>query len=289
MTEHDRAEEQRRIREKRDAEEARRRSLRDARVCASCGKVATDAALALGICPHCGRKLSVVLAQPTLPMPIEPPAPYKAPAPEPEPEPAPAEIDDPNPDPPEPACSPSDSSSTPSSEAPTSKASSSPSPGASSAASSSPRRGSRGRADELPTGDAFLASGYPDYGGPHPALVIDVHPESRRPAPTQVTAAAPRETRAPAERKVTGYAVTKVVMTFHMGAGAFEDLDAGTVVELIEPSARDQKDLDHWERVGRQHVVIRWRGGVALVLGKDIARTDLAAWRAQEDRRKASP
>jgi hypothetical protein len=122
-------------------------------------------------------------------------------------------------------------------------------------------------------------------------MVIDVHAESRRPAPGPELLAEPqgRGERQAAPRRVTGYAVTKVVMTFHMGSGTFEDLAEGTVVELMEPSARDQKDLDHWERANRQHVVVRWRGGIALVLGKDIQRTDALAWRTQEEQRKATP
>jgi len=300
----DRAEEQRRIREKRDAEEARRRSLRDQRLCASCGAAVTDAAMALGLCPRCGKKLSVVLApaQPALPLAIDPPRPYKAP------EPPAAELAEPDeiPDPPEPACpsSSSDSSSppasvsTPSAPAPTSP---SPSSSASTPVSTPAKRGKRAPtageiaiaaavSERFPErGGETLPSGYPDYGGPHPAMVVDVHKETRRPAPT---GAAPEPRAAHAaerERRVTGYAVTKVVMTFHMGGGTFEDLAVGTVIELIDPSPRDQKDLDHWERVGRQHVVVRWRGGIALVLGKDISRTDIAAWRLQEEQRKATP
>jgi len=305
MSDDARAEEQRKIREKRDAEEARRRSLRDQRLCASCGAAVTDAAMALGLCPRCGKNLSVVLApaQPALPLAIDPPRPYKAPDPAPAPEPA-AEPDE-IPDPPEPACpssspAPSSTSALASGTSTASRASPSPSSGAPSPASTPAKRGKRAPtageiaiaaavSERFPErGGETLPSGYPDYGGPHPALVVDVHKETRRPAPTGPEAA-PRAERQVAERRVTGYAVTKVVMTFHMGGGTFEDLAAGTVVELIEPSPRDQKDLDHWERVGRQHVVVRWRGGIALVLGKDISRTDIAAWRLQEEQRKATP
>lgn len=125
-----------------------------------------------------------------------------------------------------------------------------------------------------------LAPGFADYGGEEPTFVIDlprVEAEDRRPPhiPDRW-----RQPGAAHERKVTGYARVKTTMTFHVGS-AFVDLAEGEVIELLAPSDYETTELEHWEQKNQQHVVVRWKHGVALVLGRDIERVTIDEWRKQ--------
>lgn len=121
---------------------------------------------------------------------------------------------------------------------------------------------------------------------PEPKLVLDFASPRGLQAPVAPKPEPKRgEPRAPRDRRVLGHVRTKVDMTFHEGAGKFCVLRAGTVIELIEPNERDRVDLAHWERHGRQHVTVRWYGGISLVMSRDVERTDELAFRAQEEQK----
>jgi hypothetical protein len=86
------------------------------------------------------------------------------------------------------------------------------------------------------------------------------------------------------ERKVIAYARMKESLRFFFGGGIgkdghFDCLSAGTVVEVLEPNERDQRDQDQQKRRDvtekrppRQLVVVRWWGGVSLVWGGEVER-----------------
>ncbi len=86
------------------------------------------------------------------------------------------------------------------------------------------------------------------------------------------------------ERTVIAYARMKENLRFFFEEsigkdGHFDCLSAGTIVEVLEPNERDQRDQDQQKRRDvtekrppRQLVVIWWRGAVSLVWGSEVER-----------------
>ena len=80
------------------------------------------------------------------------------------------------------------------------------------------------------------------------------------------------EQEARAERKIIGHVRAKVDMQFFEGRWSII-LQAGEILEMVEPSERDRKDFEYQrKRDGKQLAVVRWRGKIRLLFGEHVER-----------------
>ena len=68
---------------------------------------------------------------------------------------------------------------------------------------------------------------------------------------------------------------------FCQGA-SYVTLPVGRVVELVQPSERDRKDLERFGKEKKPHTVIRWNGLTRTVPSRCLARVPESAWLAQQ-------
>ena len=109
-------------------------------------------------------------------------------------------------------------------------------------------------------------------GDPDKALAVERH-RAQAPKPTSA--------------RVTGYVVVKEDMVFCAGKD-YVTLPVGSIVELVQPSERDRKDLERFHKLRQPHAMIRWAGLSRCVPSKGLARSDAAAWNEQQHGRKPS-
>ena len=89
------------------------------------------------------------------------------------------------------------------------------------------------------------------------------------------------QARAPTGPRVVGYVEVREDMVFCMGKD-YVTLPVGEVVELLQPSERDRKDLERFSKQRHPHTVIRWRGLSRCVPSRCVTRSAESAWNAQE-------
>lgn len=109
-------------------------------------------------------------------------------------------------------------------------------------------------------------------------LVLDFTGKHVRP----VTAPIERQHHERVERKVIGWARTRVPLLFFVEEGIGKDghterMEPNTLVEVLKPDDRDERDKEYRKRIDqnekrepRQQVVVRWWGGTSLVWGSEI-------------------
>ncbi len=101
---------------------------------------------------------------------------------------------------------------------------------------------------------------------PEPMLVLDFTGE-----PPRSLEGKAREAKEFVERRAVERVRVVVEMVFGYGAGA-ETLAAGTLVDRVEPTDHEQKELERLLRLRRQHCMIRWFGRVRYVPACDVER-----------------
>jgi len=97
-----------------------------------------------------------------------------------------------------------------------------------------------------------------------------------QPAPPAAAAAAAPQKSLFAERRVIGYAKTKIDMEWHHSMGIGQDgvlwaMPAGTCLAVLDPDQRDRADQEWQIRHDKKHVlVIWWRGKRRLVFNETV-------------------
>jgi len=89
------------------------------------------------------------------------------------------------------------------------------------------------------------------------------------------------QARVPTGPRVIDYVEVKEDMLFCQGA-SYVTLPVGRVVELVQPSERDRKDLERFGKEKKPHTVIRWNGLTRTVPSRCLARVPESAWLAQQ-------
>jgi hypothetical protein len=105
---------------------------------------------------------------------------------------------------------------------------------------------------------------------------------SYRGDPERVTAETKQaQARVPTGPRVVGYVEVKEDMVFCAGKD-YVTLPVGEVVELLQPSERDRKDLERFAKLRQPHTVIRWSGLSRCVPSRCVTRAPESAWNAQK-------
>lgn len=123
--------------------------------------------------------------------------------------------------------------------------------------------------------------------GPRLQLSMDHGPH--RPAPKKATEESYVWVKQ--ERHVTGYALVKEDMAFHVpkSRGSYETLEKGTVVELLEPTGAEAAELNRLAKDRKIYAVILWRGLSRYAPNTCVERVSDALWFEQLRLRRAPP